>query len=34
MITLKKYAQRLIEKWIIDPKEVEWIFLNGTSQSI
>jgi hypothetical protein len=26
MINLKKYAQRLIDKEIIDPKEVEWLF--------
>lgn len=26
MINLKKYAQRLIDKQIIDPKEVEWLF--------
>ena len=25
MITLKKYAQRLLEKEIIDPKDVEWL---------
>jgi hypothetical protein len=31
MITLKKYAQRLIDKWIIDPSEVEGLFVN-TSQ--
>ncbi len=30
MINLKKYATRLIEKQIIDPKEVEWLL--GTSQ--
>ncbi len=28
MITLKKYAQRLIDKWIIDPNEVAWLFVN------
>ena len=26
MINLKKYAQRLIDKDIIDAKEVEWLF--------
>ncbi len=26
MINLKKYAQRLIDKEIIDPKDVEWLF--------
>ncbi len=26
MINLKKYAQRLIDKQIIDPKDVEWLF--------
>jgi len=26
MINLKKYAQRLIDKQIIDPKQVEWLF--------
>jgi hypothetical protein len=25
MINLKKYAQRLIDKEIIDPKEIEWL---------
>ncbi len=28
MITLKKYTQRLIDKQIVDPKEVEWLFNN------
>lgn len=32
MITLRKYAQRLIDKWIIDPSEVEWIFINKAPQ--
>lgn len=27
MINLKKYAQRLIDKQIIDPKDVEWLFM-------
>lgn len=31
MINLKKYAQRLIDKWIIDQKEVQWLFLGGSS---
>jgi hypothetical protein len=26
MINLKKYAQRLIDKWIIDPQNVERLF--------
>lgn len=26
MINLKKYTQRLIDKQIIDPKEVGWLF--------
>ncbi|MFA6256296.1 MAG: PilT/PilU family type 4a pilus ATPase [Candidatus Absconditabacterales bacterium] len=29
MINLKKYTQRLIDKQIIDPKEVEWLFGTG-----
>ena len=29
MINLKKYAQRLIDKQIIDAKEVEWLFGHG-----
>ncbi len=33
MITLKKYTQRLIDKWIIDPSEVEGLFVN-TSQPV
>ena len=24
MITLKRYTERLVEKWIVDPKEVAW----------
>ncbi len=31
MINLKKYAQRLIDKEIIDPKEVEWLFWSWTN---
>jgi twitching motility protein PilT len=27
MISLKKYAQRLIDKQIIDPNEVAWLFM-------
>lgn len=33
MITLRKYAQRLIEKWIIDASEVAWLFINSTPQA-
>jgi twitching motility protein PilT len=33
MITLKKYAQRLIDKWIIDPSEVAGLFPNTTPQA-
>ena len=33
MITLKKYAQRLIDKWIIDPSEVAGFFANNNSSS-
>ncbi len=32
MITLKQYAENLVNKWIIDPKEVEWL-LNKTSKN-
>jgi len=31
MINLKKYAQRLIDKWIIDQHEVERLFMGGSS---
>ena len=31
MINLKKYAQRLIDKWIIDKTEVERLFMGGSS---
>lgn len=33
MITLKKYAQRLIDKWIIDPSEVAGLFPNSAPQA-
>ncbi len=34
MITLKKYAQRLLEKEIIDPKDVEWLIQSWSWTSL
>lgn len=34
MITFKKYAERLIEKGIIDPSEVEWFFITNTAPAV
>ena len=33
MITLKKYAQRLVEKGIVDPKDVEWLLSTPASNA-
>jgi Tfp pilus assembly pilus retraction ATPase PilT len=30
MINLKKYAQRLIDKQIVDPKELDWLIKGAT----
>jgi Tfp pilus assembly pilus retraction ATPase PilT len=33
MITLKKYAARLVERWIIDQSEIDWFFVNQPTTS-